>query len=65
LIFCRLFILLKSFQPKSVLAPGIAGGDKAKATVMAERIARIDPAEGFSAKARLAVPRGPRPGGIG
>jgi tetratricopeptide (TPR) repeat protein len=40
------------------LAPGIAGGDKAKAAVMADRIARIDAAEGLSAKARLAALQG-------
>jgi tetratricopeptide (TPR) repeat protein len=36
------------------LAPGIAGGDKAKAQTVAERIAALDPADGFFAKARLA-----------
>ncbi len=40
------------------LAPGIAGGGKAKAAAMAERIARIDAVEGFSAKARLAELQG-------
>jgi tetratricopeptide (TPR) repeat protein len=37
-----------------LLAPGIAGGDKAEARAVAERIGRIDRAQGFSAEARLA-----------
>jgi len=37
-----------------LLAPGIAGGNKAEALVVAERIARIDRAQGFSTEARLA-----------
>jgi tetratricopeptide (TPR) repeat protein len=37
-----------------VLAPGIAGGDKAKAQAAAQRIGAIDQADGFFAKARLA-----------
>jgi tetratricopeptide (TPR) repeat protein len=49
---------LRDLMEFYLLAPGIAGGDKAKATVMAERIARIDPAEGCSAKARLAAFQG-------
>jgi hypothetical protein len=37
-----------------LLAPGIAGGDRAKAQATAERIGAIDPAEGFLAQARVA-----------
>jgi hypothetical protein len=51
---------LRDLMEFYLLAPGIAGGDKAKATVIADRIASIDPAEGFSAKARLAAFRGNR-----
>jgi tetratricopeptide (TPR) repeat protein len=51
---------LRDLMEFYLLAPAIAGGDKAKATVMAERIASIDPAEGFSAMARLAAFRGDR-----
>ncbi len=36
-----------------VQAPGIIGGDKKKAEQMAEEIARIDPAAGFLARARV------------
>lgn len=43
-----------------LLAPGITGGDKAKARTIAEQIARIDPAQGFSAQARLAEFNGDR-----
>jgi tetratricopeptide (TPR) repeat protein len=49
---------LRDLMEFYLLAPGIAGGDKGKATVIAERIASIDPAEGFSAKARLATFQG-------
>ena len=35
-------------------APGIAGGDKAKARALAEELLRIDPARGYLAKARIA-----------
>ncbi len=35
-------------------APGIVGGDKAKARSMAEEIMKIDPARGYLAQARLA-----------
>jgi hypothetical protein len=38
-----------------LLAPGIAGGDSAKAAAAAERIAAIDEAEGYLAKARIAA----------
>ena len=38
-----------------LLAPGIAGGDQRKAAETADRIAQIDPAEGFLAKARIAA----------
>jgi predicted Zn-dependent protease len=37
-----------------LLAPGIAGGNKVEARAVAERIGRIDRAQGFSAEARLA-----------
>jgi tetratricopeptide (TPR) repeat protein len=37
-----------------LLAPGIAGGDAKKADMTAERIAGIDPCEGFLARARIA-----------
>jgi cytochrome c-type biogenesis protein CcmH/NrfG len=37
-----------------LLAPGIVGGDKSRARAMATRIARIDPAEGLAAQARIA-----------
>lgn len=37
-----------------LLAPGIAGGDRAKAESTADRIVAIDQAEGFMAKARIA-----------
>ncbi len=50
---------LRDLMEFYLLAPGIAGGDRAKAADMAERIARIDPAEGFSAKARLASSASP------
>jgi tetratricopeptide (TPR) repeat protein len=51
---------LRDLMEYYLLAPGIAGGDKVKAAVVADRIASIDPAEGFSAKARLAAFRGDR-----
>jgi hypothetical protein len=38
-----------------LLAPGIAGGDKGKARIMAEQIGRINAASGYSAQARLAI----------
>jgi len=41
-----------------LLAPGIAGGDKAKARTITGQIALVDPAEGFSAQARLAALNG-------
>ncbi|HEY1496939.1 MAG TPA: hypothetical protein VGF49_20435, partial [Candidatus Solibacter sp.] len=37
-----------------LLAPGVVGGDAKKAAPVAERIAAIDAAEGFLAKARIA-----------
>jgi hypothetical protein len=37
-----------------LLAPGIAGGDRAKAEATAAKIGAIDPAEGFLAEARVA-----------
>jgi len=37
-----------------LLAPGIAGGDKAKARVLADEIMKIDPARGYLALARIA-----------
>ena len=49
---------LRDLMEFYLLAPGIAGGDKARAAEMADRIGRIDPAEGFSAKARLAAFQG-------
>jgi hypothetical protein len=45
---------LRDLMEFYLLAPGIAGGDKARAWTIAEQIARVDPAEGFSAQARLA-----------
>jgi tetratricopeptide (TPR) repeat protein len=51
---------LRDLMEFYLLAPAIAGGDKAKASTLAERIASIDSAEGFSAKARLAAFRGDR-----
>ncbi len=51
---------LRDLMEFYLLAPGIAGGDKTKAAAIAGRIASIDPAEGFSAKARLAAFRGDR-----
>jgi tetratricopeptide (TPR) repeat protein len=40
-----------------LLAPGIAGGDKAKASAVAEQIARLDVVQGYFAKARLTSDR--------
>jgi predicted Zn-dependent protease len=40
-----------------VLAPGILGGDIKKAEQVSDRIAALDPAEGFLAKARIAESR--------
>ena len=37
-----------------LLAPGLVGGDRKQADVVAERIGRIDPAQGFLAQARIA-----------
>jgi hypothetical protein len=45
---------LRDLMEFYLLAPGIAGGDKAKAWTIAAKIARTDPAQGFSAQARLA-----------
>jgi tetratricopeptide (TPR) repeat protein len=45
---------LRDLMEFYLLAPGIAGGDKAEARAVAERIGRIDRAQGFSAEARLA-----------
>jgi len=45
---------LRDLMEFYLLAPGIAGGDKAKARISAGQIAGINPAEGFSAQARLA-----------
>lgn len=36
-----------------IAAPGIVGGDRKKADVMADEIAKIDPASGFMARARV------------
>jgi tetratricopeptide (TPR) repeat protein len=49
---------LRDLMEFYLLAPGIAGGDKAKARTIAEQIVRIDPVEGFSAQARLAEVNG-------
>jgi tetratricopeptide (TPR) repeat protein len=38
-----------------IQAPGIVGGDRKKADAMAEEIARIDPASGYLAKARILI----------
>ncbi len=40
-----------------LLAPGIIGGDEGKAAAAAQRLAAIDPVEGFLAEARLATYR--------
>jgi hypothetical protein len=40
-----------------LVAPGIAGGDVQKASVIADHIAAMDPAEGYLAKARVATVR--------
>jgi hypothetical protein len=45
---------LRDLMEFYLLAPGIAGGDKTEARAVADRIGRIDPAQGFSAEARLA-----------
>jgi hypothetical protein len=45
---------LRDLMEFYLLAPGIAGGNKAEALAIAERIGRIDRAQGFSAEARLA-----------
>jgi tetratricopeptide (TPR) repeat protein len=45
---------LRDLMEFYLLAPGIAGGNKAQALTVAERIGRIDRAQGFSAEARLA-----------
>jgi hypothetical protein len=46
---------LRDLMEFYLLAPGIAGGDKAEARAVAERIGDIDRAQGFSAEARLAA----------
>jgi tetratricopeptide (TPR) repeat protein len=51
---------LRDLMEFYLLAPGIAGGDKAKARETAVRIAAIDPAEGYAAQARLAESNGER-----
>jgi tetratricopeptide (TPR) repeat protein len=51
---------LRDLMEFYLLAPSIAGGDKAKARATAEQIARIDPAEGFAAQVRLAAFSGDR-----
>jgi tetratricopeptide (TPR) repeat protein len=38
-----------------LLAPGIAGGDSLKAAAVADRLTRINPAEGYLARARIAA----------
>jgi tetratricopeptide (TPR) repeat protein len=43
-----------------LLAPGIAGGSRREAGSVADRIAAIDPTEGFLAKARIASARADR-----
>lgn len=45
---------LRDLMEFYLLAPGIGGGDPEKAAEIAERIAALDTAEGFLAKARLA-----------
>lgn len=45
---------LRDLMEFYLVAPGIAGGDKAEARAVAERIGRIDRAQEFSAEARLA-----------
>jgi hypothetical protein len=44
---------LRDLMEYYLIAPGIIGGDGAKAREIANRIAAIDPAEGFLAEARL------------
>jgi tetratricopeptide (TPR) repeat protein len=51
---------LRDLMEFYLLAPGIAGGDSAKARETAARIAAIDPAEGYAAQARLAESSGER-----
>jgi tetratricopeptide (TPR) repeat protein len=46
---------LRDLMEYYLLAPGIAGGDKAKARAVAEQIGRVDRGEGFAAEARLAA----------
>jgi tetratricopeptide (TPR) repeat protein len=45
---------LRDLMEFYLLAPGIAGGDEHKAAATADRIAAIDPMEGYLAQARLA-----------
>jgi tetratricopeptide (TPR) repeat protein len=45
---------LRDLMEFYLLAPGIAGGNKEEALAVAERIGRIDRAQGFTAEARLA-----------
>ena len=46
---------LRDLMEFYLLAPALAGGDKNRARTTAEQIARTDPADGFSALARLAA----------
>ncbi len=45
---------LEALMMYSIEAPSIVGGDKHKAEELAEQIAKIDPARGYFAKARIA-----------
>jgi tetratricopeptide (TPR) repeat protein len=49
---------LRDLMEYYLLAPAIAGGDKSKARDTADRIARIDPVQGYLAQARLAEAAG-------
>lgn len=51
---------LRDLMEFYLLAPGLAGGDKAKARETVARIAEIDAAEGYAAGARLAEAGGER-----
>jgi tetratricopeptide (TPR) repeat protein len=51
---------LRDLMEFYVLAPGLVGGDKAKATETAARIAKVDAAEGYAAQASLAESSGER-----
>jgi tetratricopeptide (TPR) repeat protein len=49
---------LRDLMEFYLVAPGMVGGDKDQARAMAQRIARVDAVQGFSAHARLAAAEG-------